>query len=683
MKRIPLALCLLVLSVGILSAQRDGSITPVTTEADTGNLPYKLKVKYAEKHLDAGNYFEAQELYQGLNAKKPADLKVLNKLADSYRLSRDYVAAEIGYKVVLDNDAEKYPEAQYYYALMLQMNGKYMEAKAAFDKFLSERSGTGDKAQLKFAQMQSEACTWAANATPVVYKVQHLEPPINHNKTDYAPKVVGNVLYFSSLNNDAAANAGLSKDGKMYSHAYTATISNGTWGNVTPLAGPLNEAGKHSGNTSLSADGKRVYLTICEATAENNVSCKIHVSTLNDKGEWSKPKALGSSVNAEGSDNTHPVVAKTENGVDVLYFSSNRKSGKGGYDIYKVEVKHAGTAGTAVNLDAPINTEWDEITPHFYDTKGQLFFSSNGRIGFGGFDNFSSKLEADGKFAEPENLGIPVNSSADDMGYASGEDKKKFYFVSNRVGIIGDKSATCCDDIFKAENIFKPTLAIGGQIIERIDSSAQSPLIGTRVEVYDITDGIPKLVYADSLATTTFLYPLEVDKKYSLKFSKKEHFTVHHTVSTMDLEKNDTMNFNATLDKIIVNKSYRLSKIFYEYKSAKLTDESQATLDTLYTLLIENPEITIELSAHTDSIGSDGYNQDLSQARAQSCADYLVSKGLDISRITPKGYGRVQPVAPNSIGNKDNPDGRALNRRTEFKVLDGNLNKKGDKIIFD
>lgn len=676
MKRIFIALVAVCASLGAINAQDNGTDAP--SAADTVKLPYKHKVKYAEKHLEAGNYFDAQELYQGLNAKKPEDLKVLYKLAESYRLARDYNAAEAGYKLVIDNDAAKYPDAMYYYGLMLQMNGKYTEAKAAFDGYTG-----GDKTLTSNAKLQSEACTWALSATQVEYKIQHLSPPVNRNKTEYAPSVVGNTLYFSSLNDDEVLNTGISVPGKVHSHGYSATWSGTEWTNVKPLPQPLNAAGKHSGNVSFSPDGKRVYLTICEAVTESQVTCKIHVSTQDDKGVWSKPKPLGTGVNAEGSDNTHPVVAKTENNADVLYFSSNRGGGKGGYDIYRVEVKLTGTAGTAVNLDAPINTEWDEITPSFYGRKNQLFFSSNGRLGFGGFDNYAAELGADGKFAEPVNLGTPVNSSADDMGYTAGEDKKHFYFVSNRVGIIGDKSATCCDDIFKAENTFKPTLAIGGEIIQRIDSTEQNPLEGVRIEVYDITDGIPKLVYADSSGGKTFLYPLEVDKNYSLKFSKKDHFTAHHTVSTMDLEKNDTMNYTATLDKIIVNKSYKLSKIFYEYKSAKLTPESEATLDTLYTLLIENPEIVIELSAHTDSIGSDSYNLELSDARAKSCADYLVAKGLDPARVMPKGYGRNVPVAPNSIAGKDNPDGRALNRRTEFKVLAGKLVQKGDKIVFE
>lgn len=681
MKRIFIALSVLFALTQQMNAQDDSANT--TSSSDTVKLPYKHKVKYAEKQLDAGNYFDAQDLYKGLNAKKPSDLKVLYKLAESYRLARDYKAAEAGYKLAIDNGEDKYPDAWYYYGLMLQMNGKYAEAKAALDKYIGDKGGAGNKDLLKFAKLQSDAAAWALTAEPVTYKVDHLNPPVNHNKTDYAPRVSGNTLYFSSINNDSLLNSGVWVSGQLQSHAYTASYSNGEWNNVKPLPTPLNVAGKHTGNASITADGKRMYLTICEALAENKISCKIYMSSLDDNGVWSKPKALGKTVNDEGSDNTHPSVAKTENGVDVLYFSSNRAGGKGGYDIYKVDVKHTGSAGSATNLDATVNTEWDEITPYFYGRKNVLFFSSNGRIGYGGYDNYQSLLGEDGNFGEAENLGSPLNSCADDMGYTEGEDKKSFYFVSNRVGIIGDKSETCCDDIFKGFNTFVPSLAVSGKIIERVDSSEQNPLTGARVEVYDVTDGIPKLVYADSMSSTDFFYPLEVDKKYSLKFSKKDHFTAHHTISTMDLEANDTMSYTATLDKIIVNKTYKLSKIFYEYNSAKLTSESEATLDTLYALLTENPELTIELSAHTDSIGSASYNMDLSQKRAQSCADYLVGKGLDLSRITPVGHGFTQPVAPNTINGKDNPEGRALNRRTEFKVLEGKLKQKGDKLIID
>ncbi len=683
MKRIFIALSIVFALTQQMNAQNGSAISTTSSPTDTVKLPYKHKVKYAEKQLDAGNYFDAQSLYKGLNAKKPADLKVLYKLAESYRLSRDYKAAEAGYKLAIDNGDGKYPDAWYYYGLMLQMNGKYAEAKTALDKYISDKAGAGDKSMLKYAQLQSDAAAWALSAAPVTYKVDHLIAPVNNYKTDYAPRVVGSTLYFSSINNDSILNSGIWVPGQMQSHTYTASLSGENWNNVKPLPQPLNVAGKHTGNASLTADGKRMYLTICEALAENKVSCKIYMSTLDDNGVWSKPKALGKSVNDEGSDNTHPAVAKTENGVDVLYFTSNRSGGKGGYDIYKVDVKHTGSAGSATSLDGTVNTEWDEITPFYYERKNLLFFSSNGRIGFGGYDNYASALGEDGKFAEAENLGSPLNSPADDMGYTSGEDKKAFYFVSNRVGIFGEKSETCCDDIFKSVNTFVPVLAVSGKIQERIDSTEQNPLVGARVEIYDITDGIPKLVYADSTSGADFFYPLDVDRKYSLKFSKKDHFTAHHTISTIDLEANDTMSYTATLDKIIINKTYKLSKIFYEYNSAKLTAESEATLDTLYALLTENPDLTIELSAHTDSIGSASYNMDLSQKRAQSCAEYLVAKGLDNDRITPVGYGFNQPVAPNSLNKKDNPEGRALNRRTEFKVLEGKLKQKGDKLILD
>jgi outer membrane protein OmpA-like peptidoglycan-associated protein len=408
------------------------------------------------------------------------------------------------------------------------------------------------------------------------------------------------------------------------------------------------------------------------------------VSTL-ENGVWSNPKALGASVNMPETDNTQPSVTGGGSDGDTLYFSSNRKSGKGGYDIYYSIVKGNGSATEAVNLGEPINTEWDEYTPYYWARKEVLYFSSNGHVGYGGFDNYSVRKAEGGGWSEPKNMGTPVNSGTDDMDFTVGEDDKKiFYLVSNRPGIIGLKSETCCDDIFQATNMFVPKIAVTGSLLEREDSSSTNPMNGARVEIYDVTGGIPKLVNTDSISSKSeYLVPLDPDKKYNIKFIKADHFPQFVDVSTMGMEESDTLTKNVTLDKIVRNKSYVLGNIYYAYKSVELNDESKGTLDTLATLLKDNPSIVIELSSHTDSIASESYNIDLSQRRAQSCVDYLVKvKGIEAERLIPKGYGESQPIAPNSIGKKDNPEGRAKNRRTQYKVI-GDLKRKGDKIIFE
>lgn len=659
-----------------------------TAQGRPGKLSYKQKLQYANNLLNAGNYFEAMVLFKELNDKKATDVNTVWGIAEAERQARDYSTAETWYKKVIELDPKKFDLTYYHYGQVLMMNGKYDEAKAAFAQFTSSESSNNDlKSELRHAKVESDGCDFALNAikNPVEYSITHLDAPLNKPRTEFAPVVTSeNTMYYSSINNDSILNGALQKSGDsaVYAHIYLSTKQGGKWAEGKPLPTPINSAEFHSGYSAITADGKRMYFTECGSEQSvNSITCKIFVSTL-DNGVWAKPRPLPEKINKAESDNTQPWVVQGTD-ADTLYFSSNRAGGKGGYDIYYSVIKVSGGISEPVNLGEPVNTEWDEKTPSYWPKKGILFFSSNGHVGLGGFDNYST-TKADKGWNEPQNLGYPVNSSADDYGYSSGEDNKTlFYFVSNRVGIIGLKSATCCDDIWQAKNTFVPKLAVSGELIERIDSSETHPMDGARVEVYDVTNGIPTLVYADSLpGKTQYFYNLQPDKKYNIKFMKAGHFPKYTDISTMNAEKSDTFSHSITLDKIVVNKSYVLGNIYYEYKSSALNENSRITLDTLYSLLKENPEIVIELSSHTDSIGSDSYNMNLSQQRAEACADYLYAKGIDSSRVIPKGYGRSQPVAPNSINGKDNPEGRALNRRTQYKVI-GNLKQKGDKVIFE
>src|SRR5690606_12731413 len=280
-----------------------------------------------------------------------------------------------------------------------------------------------------------------------------------------------------------------------------------------------------------------------------------------------------------------------------------------------------------------------------------LYFSSNGHIGMGGFDIFSAKGEKT-EFETPVNAGYPLNSGADDIYFTAGETKKMFYFVSNRPGIIGLKSETCCDDIFSAFNNFVPKFAVEGSITQ-VHEGEVNALSGVKITITDVTDGTEKIVKSDELSGDKYFYDLQAGKKYNIKFQKKDHFPEYLAINTIGVEESETFSHNIGLNKIVKNKAYTLAKIFYDYKSTALKDESKGVLDTLYALLIENPEIIIELSSHTDSIGSDSYNMQLSQGRAESCVNYLVAKGLPKERLIAKGYGRNFPIAPNT-----KPDGR-------------------------
>ena len=650
-------------------------------EPEKLKLPYKVKLKYADELFNVGNYFQAMDVYLDLTNDKPTNYYLTYQLAQCYLQARDYKQAEANFKKVIDASANDYPLAFYYYAQSLKYQAKYDEAKVAFGQFSGKN--VAEKNLTEKAKREVEACDYAKSlvASPNRFQITHIPADLNKPFTEFSPKMVNGELYYASLNTDSVLNGAFFGKKLHLSHIYKAGGSAGKWTQGSPVAAPLNSDSEHTGNLSFTEDGKRVYFTKCSATGERDIKCKIYVS-INANGKWTTPTELGKGVNDPDASNTQPSVTKSDAAdTDILYFSSNRKGGKGGFDIYYAEVKYSsGTSGAATSAGNNINTEDDEITPFYHEKSGLLYFSSNGHKGLGGFDVFHAK-GSKGEFEAVVNGGYPLNSSADDTYFTTGEDKKTNYLVSNRPGIIGLKSETCCDDIFKAYNNFVPEFAVAGDFTSKLND-ASSPLSGVKVIITDVTDGKETVVSKDSVNANNYFFKLQPEKKYNIKYQAKDHFPEYVSVSTVGLEDSDTFKYNITLNKIVKNKAYTLAQIYYDYKSAVLREESKVVLDTLYAMLIENTELVIELSSHTDSIGSDSYNDKLSQGRAESCANYLYSKGIPKERVFAKGYGERIPVAPNSLPNKkDNPEGRQKNRRTEYKII-GELKNKDDKIIF-
>ncbi len=656
-----------------LFAQEEG-------EKEKLKLPYKVKLKYADELFKVGNFFQAMDVYTELSEDKPGNYYLTYQLAHCYLEARDYKKAESNFKKVLEAAGNEYPLSGYYYALSLKYQGRYDEAKAAYGQFAGKGA---DKTLTEKAKKEAEACDFAKQlmANPNRFEVTHLPQGVNQPFTEFAPKMLNNELYYSSLNTDSVLNGTFFGNKMHLSHIYKAGGSTGNWTQGSPMPSPFNTDIDHSGNVSFSEDGKRAYFTKCTANGERDIKCKIFMSQFAG-GKWMPATELGKSVNDPDANNTQPAVAKSDaTDSDLLYFSSNRKGGSGGYDIYFTEVKYSsGTAGSVTNVGNVVNTSDDEITPFYHSLTGTLYFSSNGHLGMGGFDVFQA-TGSKNNFEKVENVGYPLNSSADDSYFTSGEGKKNFYLVSNRPGIIGLKSETCCDDIFSAYNNFIPTFAVAGDLTGKLNEEV-TPLTGVKITVTDVTDGKETVVYKDSLTNASnYLYALQAEKKYNIKFQRKDHFPEYISISTVGVEESDTFTYNISLNKIVRNKAYTLAQIYYDYKSTLLREESKVVLDTLYAMLMENPDLVIELSSHTDSIGSDSYNMKLSQGRAESCANYLYEKGIPKERVIAKGYGESQPVAPNSLPNrKDNPEGRQKNRRTEYKII-GELKNKDDKII--
>ncbi|HYV91894.1 MAG TPA: OmpA family protein [Chitinophagales bacterium] len=285
-------------------------------------------------------------------------------------------------------------------------------------------------------------------------------------------------------------------------------------------------------------------------------------------------------------------------------------------------------------------------------------------IGMGGEDIYKTK-GAQKRWDAATNLGSPTNSSVDDMYYSLDDNGYTGYLVSNRPGTISVKSETCCDDIWRIEYPKKVYYAVRGNVYDQV---TRELLPGAKVMFLD--DKNMQIGNATSRKDSLYFFNTRVGHTYSLKSTMDKYFTGSATFAVMEKDDNDTMRVDLFM-KPIKNEVIRIKNIYYKFDSATLQAESKVGLDSIYQILTENPQIKIELSSHTDSKGKHAYNMRLSQARAQSVVNYMIDRGIAADRLVPKGYGPDKPIAPNTMpdGKTDNPEGRALNRRTEFRVI--------------
>ncbi len=649
------------------------------------------KKKYmaaADAAFKEGSIFSATDLYLEVLKNNPEEKSVLFNLAQSYSLARDYENAAKYFGMCHAADSTFYPTALYYAAVTTKMQGKYEEAAAMFKRFIKSYKEEDAVKMKKWARIEADGCNFALKESkpdPFV-KINHLGKEINSNYGDMAPALRGDVLYFASINSDTVLwiknDKSDAKKENVLMKMYSSQLKGETYSEKQQVK-TFSVDGKHISNPAFNEEGTRFFYTICDGGLMRPV-CNIYMSEL--KGtEWSTGKPLGEEINLKGSSNTQPFYAKGANGSDVLYFVSNREGGRGGTDIYSSTVNKKGEFGTPRNLGSKVNTDRDEVTP-FYDSKSlTLYFSSNGFISMGGADVFKTQCDVTGKFNNSaENLGAPFNSSCDDNYFRFGKSNEEGYLVSNRPGIFSVRGKTCCFDIFSYKYDRRFFLAVKGRVI---DDATKQALTGAAVNLSlrgDKTTETDLIIATDSSrGETPYFFNLKPDKLYKVSASLDGYFASSQQFATVGLTQSDTQVVDIFLKKLEKNKAYRLNNIYYDFDKWDLRVESKTTLDTLYNILIENPTIIIELSSHTDVRGSDEYNLNLSQKRAESCVSYLINdKGIPKERITAKGYGETKTL---DDCNKyaDCPQDQSgdcschqLNRRTEFKIvgeLDGKL----------
>jgi len=447
------------------------------------------------------------------------------------------------------------------------------------------------------------------------------------------------------------------KDSSKTNRLYMSTMKDGKPGEVAMMNVAQNE-NEQQGASCLSPDGKTMYFTRWKIQS-NNKAAAIY-SARKSGSNWGEP-VLVKVLSQEGSNTQQPFIMP--NGKAIL-FSSDRPGGQGGYDLWMATMDERGNFGVPVNLGAKINTSSDEQAPSYHAASQSLIFSSNGRVGMGGFDFYYSKGDLN-NLSEPVNFGYPVNSIKDELYFISRGPAKN---ILDDVIMSTDRDAACCLELFTLHKD-RPKKKITGSVVS---CENNQPLGNVQVVIMDT---INNKSIAELKTNAAGQYNFEVDEFMQVKATGSDSGYFNNSISfggPQDPEEEFYTSPNLCLTKIPnpVEKTVIIENVYYDYDQASIQEASFASLNELVKLLNENPTLEIELNAHTDSKGEEDYNQRLSDARAASVMNYLVSKGISKKRLSSKGFGESTPIAENTNPDgSDNPEGRQQNRRTEFKVI--------------
>lgn len=626
---------------------------------------------------DIGEYFKAIERYRKATRKeKDREKRMLYayKTAECYRYIGDYERAELYYKNAIrrgyDNDT-----ALLYHADMLRATQQYEAAIETYRTYLD--SVPGDERALTGLESIRKTQEWVANPT------RHIINPIkelNSRESDYSPVFVAgrdNEVVFTSSRKSVTGKQKSMITGLGYADIFRSTfgVQKQKW-EVPKLIDEnlIVNTEDEEGAATLSSTGEQMIFTRCRYDKTQPLGAELY-STSQSRGSFAdavRVDVVGDSIIA-----AHPAFNETET---LLYFVSDMEGGFGGKDIWVAE-KKGGSFSNPVNLGDTINTPGDEMFPYVRDN-GELYFASNYRLGMGGFDIFIAKKDEDNRWVV-ENMGSPMNSPADDFGICFVKGENKGMFTSNRKGSRGD-------DIYSF--LVPPKIyQVEGTVF---DKENNSKIDGATVRIIG-TDGTNIKMRTQN---GSFKMKLKPDTEYVFAAFKDGYLRDKATASTAGLA--DSKDFEFELFLTPTDSPIKVDNINYEFASFELLPESKIALDTVYQVLIFNPTITIELMAHTDYVGSDKANFELSQKRAQSVVDYLIEKGISPQRLVAKGYGETWPkVVTREIAKqheflkrndeltedfikKLTPEqqqiANAINRRTEFRVLSTDFIEKFD-----
>lgn len=641
------------------------AVIAVAGSAITGCGGAKLSV--ADEQMARGEYYDASKTYRKIYNKltkreqRPQRGEVAYKMGKCYQKLNMAARASASYQNAIRYGVTD-SMARLYLAQSLHAEGKYVPAIKAYEEFLE--LSPSHQVALSGLEGAKASAALKKNKTRWVVRQDKL---LNSRRADFSPMFNGDILYFTTTNEKVTGDKRSEITGMKKSDIWMSKKDEqGNRLRPEPVEGELNSE-LDEGIMSFSPDGSTMYLTKARREPNANTGVEIYTSQRSD-AKWSAPVKFEITADTVSS-YAHPAVSPDGN---YLYFASDMP-GTGGKDIWRINLKER--SGSLENLGTDINTPGDEMFPYML-TDSIMYFSSDGHPGLGGLDIFCATLQPSGRWTVT-NMGSPINSEADDFGmtFLPGADHPQGYMSSNR----GDGRGY--DHIYTFE-LPDLKINISGWVVDRDDE----PVPNSVIRIVGNDGSIQKAVARDD---GSFSFPLQRGVSYVMMAGGRGYLNAKQEFTADNAEEDAEYEIDFVLASI--NKPNIIENIFYDFDKATLRPESEEALDELVKLLADNPNITIEMASHTDRVGTEEYNLDLSERRAKAVIDYLISKGIAPERLQHQGYGKSRPKVVTKRVNKlypqfkegdvlteeyisnlppeDQEAADQVNRRTEFQVL--------------